>query len=107
MTDRLLKAYSEWRNATFPPGSHRDDVDEAHAELATLDYWVADNLVPFVEHGVRVPLKVDIEGGIQRLVPRLQELMGSSDIETRARVESYSSYLRLLDAVFRAYQREP
>jgi hypothetical protein len=107
MTDRLLMAYSDWRNATFPPGSSRDDVDEAHAELATLDYWVADNVVPFLENGIRVPLKVDIEGGIQRLLLRLRDLKDSSDNETRERVESYSHYLQLLDAVLRAYQQEP
>jgi len=53
------RAYSKWREQPFPLGSSLDALDELHADLALVDTWVAEALVPFVEHGMYRPIQVD------------------------------------------------
>lgn len=108
MSDRLIAAYSAWRNEAFPAGSTRDDVDELHAELATIDEWVAGMVIPFVEHGTRYPLRVDIQAGIDSARKQASELRRSANDDDRALLDRYEGYLQLLADVFHAFlQAEP
>jgi hypothetical protein len=103
----LLDAYRRWSDEPFPPGSIRDDIDELHADLATVDHWVADMVIPYVEDGRRFPLKVDIDGGLQHLRRRLLHLRASASGKDLVLRDRYSKYAALLDAVFRAYETDP
>jgi hypothetical protein len=106
MAKQLEGAYAHWRDEPLPPGSSRDDIDELHADLVTVDLWVADMVIPYVENGTRFPLKVDIEGGIERVRERIRQLLESAYGADRSLLDRYAAYTDLLDAVFRAYRRE-
>ena len=106
MNQVLDAAYARWRDAPLPPGTARDELDELHADLATVDLWVADMVIPYVESGTRFPLKVDIAAGIRRIQKGIRELRESLDGDDAALLEEYAAYVRLLDAVFDAYQRD-
>jgi len=103
MTNDLESAYVLWSNEPFPLGSTRDDIDELHAELATVDEWVMSMVIPYVEHGTPFPMRVDIAGGIGRLRDRVLELREAAHDEDRALLDRYRVYVGLLDGVFRAY----
>lgn len=105
MGSRLVDSYSKWRDSAFPLGSTRDDLDEIHADLATVDTWVADMVIPYVEHGTRFPLKVDIEGEIHRIIAELERLRPSAEGDSDL-VDSYADYARVLNEVFSAYRWE-
>jgi hypothetical protein len=47
--------YARWWSTPLPSGSKRDAVDELHADLALVDVWVADTIIPLVEDGVWKP----------------------------------------------------
>jgi len=106
VSDRLIAAYLLWRNESFPPGSSRDDVDELHAEIATIEEWVAALVLPFVEHGERYPVKIDVQAGIDRAREQVDELKRSGHADDRALLDRYECYLQLLADVFQAFQAE-
>jgi hypothetical protein len=101
-----LEAYVQWSNEPFPLGSARDDIDELHADLVTVDLWVTNMVVPYVENGQRFPLKVDIAGGIRRIGDSVRELRESAEGGDRILLARYAVYVDLLDAVFRAYEAD-
>jgi hypothetical protein len=102
----LITAYTLWRAQPFPLGSAHDDMDELHADLATVDTWVADMVVPYVEYGKRFPLKVDVAAGIQRIRARVASLRESIEGDDRSLLDQYAAYLDLLEDVFSAYASE-
>ena len=91
---------------TLPPGSARDELDELRAEIATIDTWVAGMLVPYVEHGKKHPLKVDVQGGIDRARQQVNELKRSAHEDDAALLARYEHYLELLDDAFHAFMAE-
>ncbi len=70
----LEDAVATWRDQAFPPGSATDALDELHADLALADTWVAESVIPFVEHGLHKPARVDVVTGLRDLGARAGEL---------------------------------
>lgn len=101
-------AYALWRSEPFPSGSPRDDLDELHADLALVDVWVAEAVVPYAERGlVAPPPDVDIEQAMARLAERLDSRSrGDSDPNSTATIAAYSRYLALTSDVLTAYDRD-
>ena len=75
------RAYKKWREKPFPPGSPSDPLDDLHADLALVDTWVAEAIVPFVEQGVYRPIQVDPLEKLKQIQDRATELAksGSAD----------------------------
>ena len=96
----FLKAYRAWWSEPFPHQSTKDELNELHAELATLDYWVADTVVPFAENDTLAPLKVDIRGAIRDIRQRLASVASQLRGQDQQLVAEYQRYVELLDAVF-------
>jgi hypothetical protein len=78
-------AYSRWREQPFPLGSSLDALDELHADLALVDTWVADALVPFVEHGMYRHIQVDPIQKLEEIRDSATELGKSADERRLAR----------------------
>ena len=90
----------------FPPGSHRDDVDELHADLALVDTWVAETVVPYVERGVITPPQVDIAAGIKGIRDRAVALRGGASADEQAVLNRYIDYADLMDKLYAAFRAE-
>lgn len=101
-------AYALWRSEPFPSGSTRDDLDELHADLALVDVWVADTVVPYAERGVVVPpAGVDIHQAIAGLAERLEGISrDETDAVSAGEIAAYSRYLTLTSDVLAAYERD-
>ncbi len=96
-------AVATWRDLAFPPGSATDALDELHADLALADTWVADLVIPFVEHGVHKPARVDVVKGLRDLGARALELEQRSDNADRRLAAAYSDYAAVLLRVYAAF----
>lgn len=68
------EAYASWREQTFPSGSSCDALDEIHADLALADAWVAETVIPFIQHGVYRPAQVDVVGTPEKIRDRAIQL---------------------------------
>lgn len=97
------EAVASWRNQTFPPGSKVDSLDELHADLVLADTWVADAVIPFVEHGFVAPVVVDIVGETRDLLRRATELARDSAGEDLHTAKAYGEYAALLLRVYEAF----
>lgn len=106
MSDRLIAAYKRWSDLTFPHGSARDEVDEVHAEIATIDMWVTDYVVPYVEHGKSVPVTIDVKAAIDQALKRVDELQPDAHLDDKELLENYQRYLLALSDVFAVFQEE-
>ncbi len=102
----LIDAYTRWSNEPCPPGSSRDDIDLLHAELATVDLWLADMVIPYVESGKRFPLKVDISEALRHLSGGVCRLRESAQRQDLSLLDRYALYVDLMEGVFRAYEAE-
>ena len=99
--------YRRWRGVPFPHGSHRDDVDELHADLALVDTWVAETVVPYVERGlIAPPPKVDIGAGVQGIRNRVRVLRDGATGEELAILNRYMDYVDLIDELYVAFRKE-
>jgi hypothetical protein len=98
----LEEAVREWREAPFPRGSAVDSLDEVHADLALYDTWVAECVLPYLQHGVWEPAVPDVLGAIDALTNQVEELStsGTEDLEA---AESYLAYASLLRSVYVAF----
>ena len=90
----------------MPPGSKRDAVDELHADLALVDVWVADTIIPLVEDGVWKPPRVDIGAGIRRVRDRTVSLRESASGEDQELLDRYLEYVELLDSLYNSFRTE-
>jgi hypothetical protein len=102
MTNTFNDTVRAWREAPFPPGSSIDVLDEIHADLALYDSWVADSLLPYLDHGVWSPAKVDVLGSLDALTQQIEELNSDQISDTQA-VAHYLNYTELLRAVYAAF----
>src|SRR4029077_8587317 len=98
--------YGRWRELRFPRGSHRDDVDELHADLALVDTWVADTIVPYVEQGAITLPQVDIAAGIRDIRSRAIALREGPAGEERALLDRYIDYVDLIEKLYAAFRTE-
>ncbi len=102
-------AYTTWRSQRFPPGSAHDALDELHADLALADTWVAETVIPFVEHGVHHPARANVRDELRKLRSRAVELGKAGDLEGKRLADSYREYAELLLRVYEGFiaRREP
>jgi hypothetical protein len=103
MTD-FLEAYRAWSEASFPTGSHREDLNDLHGDLHVVDEWILSTVYPFAEHGTIVPVRVDIEAGLRDLRSRLVDLRGTLSGDDASLADQYLAYADTLDAVFAAFR---
>ena len=92
--------YARWRRQPFPPGSASDAVDELHADLALADSWIAETVIPFVEHGVHKPAHLDVVAELRALEDRAAQLGRSVSPEDSRLLQDYSQYVALLLLVY-------
>jgi hypothetical protein len=93
-------AYSKWRNQRFPLGSSDDALGELHADLALVDTWVAEALIPFVEHGMYRPIQVDPIQKLEEIRDRATELGKSATADEKRLASEYVEYADLLRSVY-------
>jgi hypothetical protein len=93
------RAFRAWREAPFPEGSENDLVDELHAELAQLDAFVADAVIPASE-GLPIGTSVlDIGSELRRFVERADALQ-HLDTGDRFALRDYIRYATMLRDVY-------
>jgi hypothetical protein len=95
--------YASWREQPFPPGSTWDPLDELHADLALADSWVAETVIPFVEHGVNQPANVDVIGTLRDIRNRANILGELGHGDDKRLAQEYSNYAELLQRVYDGY----
>lgn len=96
-------AYEAWRSTAFPVGSARDTLDELHADLALVDTWVAESVIPFAETGRHQPARVDVIEELRRLRARANELAQVGDADDKRLAESYHKYAGILLSVYEGF----
>jgi hypothetical protein len=101
----LRSTYDEWRDREFPPGSSCNSLDELHADLALADTWVAESVIPYIDHGRYLPAKVDVPVVLRTLVARAEALERSRPDVARVAAD-YADYARLLERVYNAFLSE-
>jgi streptogramin lyase len=106
--DAFEDDYQAWREYPFPVGSARDDLDELHADLVWADTWVADTLIPFVQHGRVAPVHptVDFIASVEELRDRSVEMAASADGLDHETAVRYREYAELLLRVYSRYLAE-
>jgi hypothetical protein len=100
------KAYADWRDRRFPPGSANDAVDELHADLALADTWVAEAAVPVMDGREHTPVRVDVSGELRALRKRATALLEHVGTADQALVTSYVDYIDALAAVYESLPPE-
>ena len=96
-------AYARWRGQSFPSGSARNSLDELHADLALADTWVAEAVIPFVEHGVHHPARVNVSKELRQLRTRAIELGQVGNADDNRLADSYGDYAALLQRVYEGF----
>lgn len=95
---RFRKFYTRWRSQPFPPGSQNEELDELHAELALLDVWIADYLLPFALEGRVVVDRQDVLAGIEVLRGQLARVRMSE-----GELQPYRDYLDVAADAYRSF----
>jgi hypothetical protein len=101
----LQESVRTWREAPFPRGSAVDALDEAHADLALYDTWVAESVLAYIDRGIWEPAVPDVLGALDDLVRRIEELRAAGTDDPEA-VSRYIAYAALLRAVYLAFLQE-
>lgn len=99
-------AYELWKEQPFPSGSSWDALDEVHADLAVADTWVADTVIPFIEHGVYRPAQVDVIGALEKIRDQAIQLKARGEGEDKRLAEEYAKYAELLHFVYQSFLRK-
>jgi len=100
------RAYSKWREQPFPLGSSLDALDEVHADLALVDTWVAEALIPIVEHGMHRPIQVDPIQKLEEIQDSATELGKSATADERRLAREYVEYADLLRSVYEQFLKK-
>jgi hypothetical protein len=96
-------AYTTWRSQRFPPGSAHEALDELHADLVLADTWVAETVIPFVEHGVHHPARVNVIDELRKLRSRAVALGQAGELEDKRLADSYRDYAELLLRLYEGF----
>ena len=99
----LGELYRSWRNQPFPPGSSFEALDQLHADLVLADTWVAETVIPFVEHGRHEPAHVDVIGELSKLRDRAVQLASTGHEEAQQLANDYREYVELLARVYQGF----
>jgi hypothetical protein len=100
------RAYSKWREQPFPLGSSLDALDELHADLALVDTWVAEAVVPFAEHGMYRPIQVDPIQTLEEIREGITELAKSASADEKRLASEYVAYVDLLLSVYELFLKK-
>jgi hypothetical protein len=84
----------------FPIGEAEDSIGVLHDDVALVDTWVAESVVPYAKDGRYVPAVPDVMGELRRLRERATAL-GTAD-----GAPDYLRYIGLLSAVYEAFLGE-
>ena len=94
------EAYEAWMQAPFPIGDAEDQTGVLHDDVALVDTWVAESVVPYIKLGSFVPAKAPLVEELHALSNRASEL-GDAD-----GAPEYLRYVGLLSDVYGAFLRE-
>ena len=100
------EAYRAWRSQPFPSGSHDDQIDDIHAQLAYVDAVVADVVIPFVESGRDVSVKLDVAALLNELSSRIAAHDETVSARLDGRLAEYQHYCDLLRSVYELAPKE-
>ncbi len=82
-------------------------IDELHAQLAQVDAFVADDVVPIANGRTLLPGAVNVLKELAELRSRIRQLAVNADAERRGKLEQYDEYCGLLQDVYvKAMQRK-
>lgn len=95
--------YESWKERPFPSGSSWDALDEIHSDLAVADTWVADTVIPFIEHGVYRPAQVDVIGTLEKIRNRAIQLRAKGEGEDKRLADEYARYAEILQSVYQGF----
>jgi hypothetical protein len=101
----LDKAYKAWRAQPLPPECDDAELNKLHADLALVETWVAEAVVPFVEHTRYVFAAVDVSAGIRSVHDRAEELASLRQGDDAKLAREYAAYAERLEAVYGALER--
>lgn len=92
----------EWLALPFPRGSTNDALDLAHAELATIDSWIAGSVLRYRKTGEWVRPVLDGSAELSRLRSAVSAI-GLEMPEERMNADSYLRYIDLLSHVYNIF----
>ena len=92
----------QWLALPFPRGSTNDALDIAHAELATLDSWIAGSVLRYRKTAEWVPPALDVAAPLSQLRGTVSA-MRLNTLEDREKAASYLHYIDLLSSVYDAF----
>lgn len=96
----FIAAYDHWRNLAFPEGSPVDSIDELKADLALVDVYVADTVIPFRDgRGWMAPV-VDVPRAIANLEQRIDASLAAAQPVDRDLLIRYHDYCAALRQVW-------
>ena len=89
----------QWLALPFPRGSTNDALDIAHAELATIDSWIAGSVLRYRKTAEWVPPAADVAIQLSQLRATVSA-MSLNTFEEREKAASYLHYIDLLSSVY-------
>jgi len=97
-------AVASWRHKPFPPGGRTTEaLYELRGDLQVADNWVAEAVIPFVDHGQRLPENIDVIARLAELRARGVELArAGNDDDTRV-ADAYLDFIALLLRVYEGF----
>ncbi len=98
MKNSFSEAYRQWRVEPFPKEEATTEFGDLHADLALIDTWVADSVVPYFDRHIYTPAKVDVLGKIASIESKLSQ--GSETGTFALKAQPYVKYLGLLRGVY-------
>jgi hypothetical protein len=94
------EAYDAWMGVPFPSGDAEDSIGDLHDDVALVDTWVAESVVPYVKHGAFIPATPDVLGELQALSERATALGAAGG------APEYLRYIVLLSDLYSGFLRE-
>jgi hypothetical protein len=94
------EAHDAWMRAPFPIGDAEDGIGVLHDDVALVDTWVAESVVPYVKDGKFIPASPDVLGELQALSDRAIAL---GDVDG---APEYLRYIGVLSDVYGAFLQE-
>ncbi|MCW2856165.1 MAG: hypothetical protein JWR52_1780 [Marmoricola sp.] len=103
MTD-LSAAVDAWRSEPFPSGARDDETSELQADVALIDHWVAESVLPFLSHGTYSPAVPDVVSEARQFQQRAGEIARRmTDPAEIAIANACATYLALAIQAYEAF----
>lgn len=102
----FIQAFRSWKEAPFPDDGPSEELGELHADLALVDSWVAESLVPYVKNHTYKPAKVDVFAKLDEIQARAEGIEHDRYGEFRELAHSYYIYANLLRIAYTAFVKE-